>query len=89
MRDTLRPNRKGLAARREGEDLKDSVIYGLLGPLGFSIKRLKLDRVDWEPVIWIWSDNPDDADRRHYLTRDEFEDEYDVIAWVLEVGQKL
>ncbi len=64
MRDTLRPGQKVLAARWEGEDLKDSVSYGLRGPLGFSIKRLKFDRVDKEPVIWIWSDNPDDADRR-------------------------
>ena len=49
MRDILRPGQKVLAARWEGEDLKDSVIYGLRGPLGFSVKRLRFDR-DGEPV---------------------------------------
>lgn len=87
MRDTLRSGQEVLAARWESEDLKDSVIYG--GPLGFSIKRLKFDHVDGEPVVWIWSDNPDDANRRHHLTRNEFEDEYDAIAWALEIGKKL
>jgi hypothetical protein len=53
MRDTLRPSQKVLAARWEGEDLKDSGIYGLRGLLGFRIERLKFDRVDQEPVIWI------------------------------------
>jgi hypothetical protein len=53
MCNTLCPGQKVLAARWEGENLKDSVIYGLRGPLGFSIKRLKFDRVDQELVIWI------------------------------------
>lgn len=37
----------------------------------------------------MWSDNDEYEDHRHYLTRDEFEDEYEVITWALEVGKKL
>lgn len=89
MADTLRPGQKVLAARHEGEDLEDDVIYGLRGPLGFTVRRLRFDRKEGKPVIWIWPDNPDLADQRHYLKPSGFEEEYSVVAKALEVGQKL
>jgi phage repressor protein C with HTH and peptisase S24 domain len=89
MRDTLRPGQRLMAARWEGEDLEDGVIYGLRGPLGFTVKRLRFGREEGQPVIWVWSDNEEYADHRHWLPLSDFEDEYDVIAKALEVGQKL
>jgi len=89
MRETLPPGQRLMAARWGGEDLEDGVIYGLRGELGFTVKRLRFDRKDGEKVIWVWSDNPDYEVHRHYVTRSEFGQEYDVVARALEVGQKL
>lgn len=89
MLDTLRPGQRLMAAQWEGQNLEDGTVYGLRGPLGFTVKRLRFDRVDDEPVIWVWADNPEYSDHRHYLSRGEFEDEYTVFAKALEVGQKL
>lgn len=89
MADTLRPGQTVLAARHEGEDLEDDVIYGLRGPLGFTVKRLRFDRKEGTPVIWIWPDNPELEDQRRCLELSELEEEYDVVAKALEVRQKL
>jgi len=89
MAGTLSPGQKVLAARHEGQDLEDDVIYGLRGLLGFMVKRLRFDRKEGKPVIWIWSDNPELADQRRCLELSEFEEEYDVVAKALEVRQKL
>jgi transcriptional regulator with XRE-family HTH domain len=89
MAGTLSSGQKVLAARHEGQDLEDDVIYGLRGPLGFMVQRLRFDRKEGKPVIWIWSDNPELADQRRCLELSEFEEEYDVVAKALEVRQKL
>ena len=89
MVDTLQPGQKVLAARQQGQDLENDTIYGLRSSLGFSVKRLRFDWEGNERVIWILSDNPEQSDQNLYLTRSEFEQEYDVVAKALEVGQKL
>jgi len=90
MLNTLRPGQRLMAATWEGdEDLEDGVVYGLRGPLGFTVKRIRFDRKDGKPIIWVWSDNDEYADHRHWLTPEEFEGEYDVVAKALEVGKKL
>jgi phage repressor protein C with HTH and peptisase S24 domain len=89
MVDTLQPGQKVLAARQNGQDLENDTIYGLRSSLGFSVKRLRFDWEGNERVIWILSDNPEQSDQNLYLTRSEFEQEYDVVAKALEVGQKL
>jgi len=89
MVDTLQPGQKVLAARQDGQDLENDTIYGLRSSLGFSVKRLRFDWEGNERVIWILSDNPEQSDQNLYLTRSEFEQEYDVVAKALEVGQKL
>jgi phage repressor protein C with HTH and peptisase S24 domain len=89
MIDTLQPGQKVLAARQDGQDLENDTIYGLRSSLGFSVKRLRFDWEGNERVIWILSDNPEQSDQNLYLTRSEFEQEYDVVAKALEVGQKL
>jgi len=88
MMNTLRPQQRVVAAEHEGEILRDG-IYGLHGPLGFSIKRLVFDRKENEPVIWIWSDNDKYEEQRHYITQEVFQQDYKVIAKALEVGQGL
>lgn len=87
MLDTLRPGQKVLAAKHQGDALENGVVYGLRGPLGFSVKRLKFEKIEGEHRIWVWSDNEDDP--RFHLSRSEFQGEYDVVAKALEVGQKL
>lgn len=89
MKPTLLEGQKVIAARWEGEPLRDGVVYALEGPLGYTVKRLRFGREDGEAVIWVWSDNDAYADHRHYLTRGAFEEEYTVIAWAIELGQKL
>lgn len=89
MVDTLNPGQKVLAVRHKGQDLEDDVIYGLRGPLGFTVKRLRFDRKEGRPVIWIWPDNPEQADQRHCLKLSDFEEEYNIVVKALEVGQKL
>ena len=89
MVDTLRPDQRVVSALHEEEDLRGDAVYGIRGPLGFVIKRLVFDRVDDEPVIWIWSDNDEYADRRYYVTRETFESDYQIIAKALEVGHGL
>ncbi|MCS3669282.1 transcriptional regulator with XRE-family HTH domain [Salinibacter ruber] len=89
MLDTLRPGQKVLAVRQEGQDLEDDVIYALRGPLGFTVKRLRFDRKEAGPVIWIWPDNPEQEDQRRCLNLNDFEEEYTVVAKALEVRQKL
>jgi len=89
MVDTLQPGQKVLAARQDGQDLENDTIYGLRSSLGFSVKRLRFDWEGSERVIWILSDNPEQSDQNLYLTRSEFEQEYDVVAKALEVGRKL
>jgi len=89
MRDTMRPGQRLMAAKWEGENLEDGGIYGLRSPHGFAVKRLRFDRQDGKAVVWIWSDNDEYADHRHWLPIEEFEDEYAVIAVALEVSQSL
>lgn len=89
MVDTLNPGQKVIAVRHEGKELEDDVIYGLRGPHGFMVKRLRFDRKEAKPVIWIWSDNPEQADQRHCMGLSDFKEEYSVVAKMLEVGQKL
>jgi phage repressor protein C with HTH and peptisase S24 domain len=90
MVDTLQPGQKVLAARQQqGQDLENDTIYGLRSTLGFSVKRLRFDWENEERVIWILSDNPEQTDQNHFLTRSEFVEEYDVVAKALEVGHKL
>jgi len=89
MIDTLQPGQKVLAARQQGQDLENDTVYGLRSTLGFSVKRLRFDWENGERVIWILSDNPEQAEQNHYLTRSEFAEEYDVVAKALEVGHKL
>jgi len=89
MRDTLRPGQRLMAARWEGEDLEDGGVYGLRSPHGFAVKRLRFDRQEGEAVVWVWSDNPEYADHRHWLPIEQFEEEYTVIAVALEVSQAL
>ena len=78
-----------MAARQDGQDLENDTIYGLHSSLGFSVKRLRFDWEGNERVIRILSDNPEQSDQNLYLTRSEFEREYEVVAKALEVGQKL
>ena len=87
--NTFCPGCKVLAARQDGQDLENDTIYGLRSSLGFSVKRLRFDWEGNERVIWILSDNPEQSDQNLYLTHSEFEQEYDVVAKALEVGQKL
>lgn len=87
MMDTLRPGQRVVSARWEGENLRDGTIYGLHGPTGFMVKRVRFARKNNEDVIRICSDNSD-ADE-WWVTTDEFEQEYTPLAWAIEVGQKL
>lgn len=87
MKDTLQPGQRVVAARWEGEKPRDGAIYGLQGPTGFMVKRLRFGREDGQDVIWIWSDN--EKSDRWWVTMDEFEGEYTPLAWALEVGRKL
>lgn len=90
MEDTLSAGQRILAARwEEDQQLKDGAIYGLHSDVGFTVKRIRFDRKNERQVIWIWADSPNYAEQRHYLTREEFEQEYEVVAWALEVNQKL
>jgi transcriptional regulator with XRE-family HTH domain len=89
MVDTLNPGQKVLAVRQEEQDLEDDVIYGFRGPLGFTVKRLRFDRKEGTPVIWIWPDNPEQADQRRCMELTDFEEEYSIVAKALEVRQKL
>jgi len=89
MVDTLRPDQRVVSAMHKGKDLREGAVYGIRGPLGFAIKRLRFDRIEGEPVIWIWSDNDECADQRHYVTRETFDHDYEVIAKALEVGHGL
>lgn len=87
MVDTLQPGQRVVAARWEGEKPRDGAIYGLHGPTGFMVKRLRFGREEGQDVIWIWSDNEDRG--RWWVTMDEFEQEYTPLAWAIEVGKKL
>lgn len=90
MEDTLSAGQRILAVRWErDQQLKDGAIYGLHSDVGLTVKRIRFDRKNEQQVIWIWADNPDYAEQRHYLTQEEFEQEYEVVAWALEANQKL
>lgn len=90
MEDTLSAGQRILAVRWEkDQQLKDGAIYGLYSDVGLTVRRIRFDRKNEQQVIWIWADNPDYAEQRHYLTQEEFEQEYEVLAWALEASQKL
>lgn len=87
MVDTLQPGQRVIAARWEGEKPRDGAIYGLHGPTGFMVKRLRFGREEGQDVIWIWSDNEDRG--RWWVTMEEFDEKYTPLAWAIEVGKKL
>jgi SOS-response transcriptional repressor LexA len=89
MRPTLQPGQRLMAKQYEGDELEDGSIYGLRGPLGVTIKRIRFDRIEDEPRIWVWSDNEAYADQRRHLPRERFEEEYEVILQALEASQML
>lgn len=90
MEDTLSAGQRILAVRwGEDQKLKDGAIYGLHSDAGFMTRRIRFDRKNGRQVIWIWADNPDYAEQRHYLTEEEFEQEYEIVARALETSQKL
>lgn len=89
MRDTLQAGQRVYAARYAGEPLQDGAIYALRLPLGFAIKRIRFGYEGGEDVIWIWSDNDNYAQHRHHVTRQRFDDEYEIIAQALDVSYAL
>lgn len=89
MKDTLQAGQRVYAARYAGEPLQDGAIYALRLPLGVAIKRIRFGHEGGQDVIWIWSDNEEYAQHRHHVTRDRFDDEYEVIAQALDVSYAL
>lgn len=90
MVDTLRPGQVVVAARwNEGESLEDGAVYGLKGPHGFSLERIRFDRSKGDPVIWIWADSERYADQRRRFGLEEFEQEYSVVLIALGVEKQL
>lgn len=89
MKDTLQAGQRVYAARYAGEPLQDGAIYALRLPLGFAIKRIRFGHEGGQDVIWIWSDNEQYAQHRHHVTRDRFDEEYEVIAQALDVSYAL
>lgn len=90
MVDALRPGQIVLAMQWDrGRELEDGAIYGLKGPHGFSIRRLRFGRQEERPIIWVWADNDEYADQRRSLTPEEFDQEYQVLAIALGTEQRL
>lgn len=90
MIGTLHPGQMVLAVQWDrGRELEDGAVYGLKGPHGFSVRRLRFGREEERPVIWVWADNEEYEDQRRSLTPEEFNQEYQVLAIALGVEQKL
>lgn len=90
MIGTLHPGQMVLGAQWDrGRELEDGAVYGLEGPHGFSVRRLRFSRREERPVIWVWADNDEYADQRRSLTPEEFDKEYRVLAIALGTEQRL
>lgn len=90
MVDALRPGQIVLTMQWDrGRELEDGAIYGLKGPHGFSIRRLRFGRQEERPIIWVWADNDEYGDQRRSLTPEEFDQEYQVLAIALGTEQRL
>ena len=83
MRGTIDEGQEVRVALWRGEPLHHGWIYVLHGPFGIIIKRLWLRK----DHIILHSDNPEEDDEQ--VSGDEFEEQYRVVAWLLEVIEPL
>ena len=84
MVPTIQPGERIKVALWEDEPLRDGLIYLILGPLGLMVKRLRFDKNQ----LHITSDNAHEYPP-YSVSREEFERDYRVVAFAVEMSRKL